>query len=68
MHLVVDDIEAAHAQLEQAGIENSGPQHFVEGTMTPGVDPGRNKYGSYVFFDDPDLNSWTVQEVPQPVR
>jgi catechol 2,3-dioxygenase-like lactoylglutathione lyase family enzyme len=38
-HLVVDDIEAAHAFLERAGVDNSGPQHFAAGTMTPGPDP-----------------------------
>ena len=30
--------------------------------MTPGVDPDRADYGSFIFFDDPDSNSWAVQE------
>lgn len=68
LHLVVEDIEAAHAHLESAAIENSGPQHFVDGAMTPGVDPQRVDYGSFIFFDDPDGNSWAVQEVRQHVR
>jgi catechol 2,3-dioxygenase-like lactoylglutathione lyase family enzyme len=62
-HLVVDDIEAAHAFLERAGVDNSGPQHFAAGTMTPGPDPDRHDYGSYIFFADPDGNTWAVQEV-----
>ncbi|KAA1423379.1 VOC family protein [Mumia zhuanghuii] len=62
-HLVVDDIEAAHAHLEEAGVANGGIQHFEEGAMTPGPDPQRQDFGSYVFFDDPDGNSWAVQEV-----
>jgi catechol 2,3-dioxygenase-like lactoylglutathione lyase family enzyme len=63
LHLVVDDIEAAHAHLEANGVENSGIQHFEGGQMRPGPDPERQRFGSYVFFDDPDGNSWAVQEV-----
>lgn len=68
LHLVVDDIDAAHAQLEAAGIASSGPQHFVDGAMTPGPDPERQDYGSFIFFEDPDGNSWAVQEVRRHVR
>lgn len=68
LHLVVDDIEAAHAQLTSAGVESSGPQHFVDGTMTPGADPERQDYGSFIFFEDPDGNSWAVQEVRRHAR
>lgn len=63
LHLVVDDIEAAHAHLAERGVENGGIQHFEEGRPTPGPDPTRQDFGSYVFFDDPDGNSWAVQEV-----
>lgn len=62
-HLVVEDIEAAHTHLEDQGIGNSGVQHFVDGVMTPGPDPHRSKYGSFIFFSDPDGNTWAVQEV-----
>ena len=62
-HLVVEDIEVAHEQLEKAGVENSGPQHFENGAMTAGPDPNREDYGSYIFFSDPDANTWAVQEV-----
>jgi catechol 2,3-dioxygenase-like lactoylglutathione lyase family enzyme len=68
MHLVVDDIEAAHAHLVKAGVENSGIQHFEDGQLTPGPDPEERPYGSYIFFDDPDGNSWAVQHVNQSVR
>ena len=67
-HLVVDDIEAAHEHLQKAGVDNSGPQHFEGGTMTAGPDPNRQDYGSYVFFSDPDGNSWAVQEVRKQAR
>lgn len=62
-HLVVEDIEAAHAELEAAGVDNSGPQHFEVGAMAPGPDPERQDYGSFIFFADPDGNTWAVQEV-----
>ena len=38
-HLVVDDIEAAHAFLDEKGVANGGPTHFIDGVPTPGVDP-----------------------------
>jgi catechol 2,3-dioxygenase-like lactoylglutathione lyase family enzyme len=66
--LVVDDIEQAHAFLEDRGVSNSGPQHFIDGQMTAGVDPNRADYGSFVFFDDPDGNTWSVQEVRHAAR
>ena len=68
VHLVVEDIEAAAVQLTEAGIKHSGPQHFVAGMMTPGPDPEHRDYGSFVFFDDPDGNSWAVQEVRRHAR
>jgi catechol 2,3-dioxygenase-like lactoylglutathione lyase family enzyme len=68
LHLIVDDIEAAQAHLKAAGVENSGVQHFEDGRMTPGPDPARGDYGSFIFFDDPDGNSWAVQEVRRHVR
>jgi catechol 2,3-dioxygenase-like lactoylglutathione lyase family enzyme len=60
--LVVGDIEAAHAHLEANGIANGGIVHFEAGGMTPGPDPARQKFGSFIFFDDPDGNTWAVQE------
>jgi catechol 2,3-dioxygenase-like lactoylglutathione lyase family enzyme len=63
LHLVVDDIDAARAHLDAAGVEHSGLQHFENGRPVPGPDPERNDYGSYIFFADPDGNQWAVQEV-----
>jgi catechol 2,3-dioxygenase-like lactoylglutathione lyase family enzyme len=67
-HLVVDDIEAALAHLEAQGIATSGVQHFEDGVMTPGPDPEDKDYASFVFFADPDGNSWAVQQIRQHVR
>jgi catechol 2,3-dioxygenase-like lactoylglutathione lyase family enzyme len=64
----VTDVEQAAAQLDTAGVSHSGPVHFVDGQMTPGLDPQRQDYGTFLFFDDPDGNTWSVQEVRTPAR
>jgi catechol 2,3-dioxygenase-like lactoylglutathione lyase family enzyme len=64
IHLCVPDIEAAHAELVGRGVEVSEIQHFENGQPTPGPDPDRRDFGSYVFFSDPDGNTWALQEVP----
>ena len=37
-------------------------------TGVSGVDPNRADYGTFIFFDDPDGNSWAIQEVKHHVR
>lgn len=64
MHLIVDDIEAAHEQLVGAGVDvGAGIQHFEDGTPVPGPDPERRDFNSFIFFADPDGNTWAVQHV-----
>ena len=64
--LVVSDIEAAYNELVSRGIDASdiwhGPPFPVEARQ-PGPDPERASYGSFVYFTDPDSNTWLVQEV-----
>ena len=64
--LTVSDIQAAHDELVGRGIGVSdiwhGPPFPVEARM-PGVDPERTSYGSFFSFNDPDSNTWLVQEV-----
>jgi catechol 2,3-dioxygenase-like lactoylglutathione lyase family enzyme len=64
--LVVTDIEAAHAELLDRSIDATdvwhGPAFPVEARQ-PGRDPERTSYGSFCSFDDPDGNTWLVQEV-----
>jgi catechol 2,3-dioxygenase-like lactoylglutathione lyase family enzyme len=64
--LVVSDIEAAHEELLERGIDVSdvwhGPAFPVEARMS-GRDPERTSYGSFCSFADPDSNTWLVQEV-----
>jgi catechol 2,3-dioxygenase-like lactoylglutathione lyase family enzyme len=62
-HLVVNDIEAARAELVERGVEVSEPFHFTAEGQQPGLDPNRGDYGTYLTFSDPDGNGWTVQEV-----
>ena len=63
MHLVVDDVEAAHAQLVGRGVEVGEPFHFGPHGQTPGVHPERASFASFLAFSDPDGNGWMVQEV-----
>lgn len=50
LQLVVDDIHAARDELAGRGVEVSDVQVFP--------------WGSFVFFSDPDGNSWSVQQLP----
>jgi predicted enzyme related to lactoylglutathione lyase len=50
MQMVVDDINAARAELVDRGIEVSDVQEFP--------------WGAFVFFSDPDGNGWAVQAIP----
>jgi catechol 2,3-dioxygenase-like lactoylglutathione lyase family enzyme len=68
LHLVVTDVEAARALLVERGVEVSEPFHFGPEGQTPGVDPARRDYGSYVSVSDPDGNGWLIQEVNHPAR
>jgi catechol 2,3-dioxygenase-like lactoylglutathione lyase family enzyme len=63
LHLVVSDIDAARAELVERGVEVSEPYHFGSEGQTPGPDPKRSDYNSYLSFSDPDGNGWLVQEV-----
>jgi catechol 2,3-dioxygenase-like lactoylglutathione lyase family enzyme len=50
MQMVVADIQAAHAELSERGVEVS--------------DVDVQPWGSFVFFSDPDGNKWAVQQLP----
>jgi len=64
--MTVSDIEAAHDELVARGIEASDVWHgppFPPEARQPGVDPERTSYGSFFSFNDPDGNTWLIQEV-----
>ena len=63
VHIVVDDIERARAELVARGAAPSQPFHFGAEGQTDGVHPERESYGTFLTFSDPDGNSWMVQEV-----
>jgi predicted enzyme related to lactoylglutathione lyase len=63
LHLVVNDIDAARAELVGRGAEVSEVYHFVDGEQAAGPDPQHQDYGSFLSFSDPDGNGWVVQEV-----
>ena len=66
LHLVVEDIEKAIAELSGNGVEVGEPFHFGAAGQTPGLDPNRADYGTFATFSDPDGNDWLLQEVRQP--
>lgn len=64
--LIVSDIEAAHQDLVARGVNASEVFHgspFNPAGRISGPDPERRSYESYVSFEDPDGNTWIVQEV-----
>ena len=50
LQLVVPDINAARAELVERGVEVGEVQEFP--------------WGLFIFFRDPDGNSWSVQAIP----
>ena len=52
LQLVVDDADAAHADLSSRGVEVGDVQEFP--------------WGRFVFFADPDGNQWAVQQIVTP--
>ncbi|MCW3056234.1 MAG: Glyoxalase/bleomycin resistance protein/dioxygenase [Solirubrobacterales bacterium] len=50
LQMVVSDVRAARDELLGRGVEVSDVQEFP--------------WGSFVFFSDPDGNSWSVQQLP----
>ena len=63
LHLVVYDIDAARDELAGRGVDVSEVFHFEAGGQTPGPDPERGNYNSFLSFSDPEGNGWLVQEV-----
>jgi catechol 2,3-dioxygenase-like lactoylglutathione lyase family enzyme len=52
LQVVVDDIEAARAELIGRGVDVSDVQTYP--------------WGAFVHFRDPDGNGWAVQAIPRP--
>lgn len=52
LQMVIDDADAAHAELKSRGVEVSDVQELP--------------WGRFVFFSDPDGNSWSLQQIVRP--
>jgi catechol 2,3-dioxygenase-like lactoylglutathione lyase family enzyme len=63
VHLVVNNLDAARAELIGRGATISDAFHFEEGTQVAGASPDHGDYESFFSFADPDGNEWMVQEV-----
>ena len=71
LQLTVSDIDAARDQLISGGADVSEVFHDSGGVFhhagtdgrVPGPAEGHADYGSYVSFDDPDGNTWMLQEI-----
>ncbi|MFL6099059.1 MAG: VOC family protein [Actinomycetales bacterium] len=71
LQLVVDDIDAARADLVEQGADVSEVFHDSTGIFhhagsnerVAGPAPEHGSYGSFLSFSDPDGNGWILQEV-----
>jgi catechol 2,3-dioxygenase-like lactoylglutathione lyase family enzyme len=69
--LAVDDMDAARSDLVARGLNVSEVFHFAAGPFNdtvknarvPGRDPEGRSYFSFASFQDPDGNSWLLQEI-----
>jgi catechol 2,3-dioxygenase-like lactoylglutathione lyase family enzyme len=63
--LVVDDVEAARVALIGRGVDVSEVFHYAagRGPRVSGPDPKGRSYFSFASFNDPDGNSWLLQEI-----
>ena len=52
LQMVVEDADAARAELAERGVEVSDVQEFP--------------WGRFVFFSDPDGNGWALQQIVRP--
>ena len=53
LQVVVEDVQAIRLALTERGVETSDVQ------VLP--------WGSFIYFSDPDGNSWSVQQIPSRV-
>jgi catechol 2,3-dioxygenase-like lactoylglutathione lyase family enzyme len=65
LQITVNDIEQAHRELRERGVDAGEIQHFLHGSPTAGPDPDRTPFNSFIFFADPDGNRWAIQEGPR---
>lgn len=62
-YLIVSNIETARKALMDAGVDVSEIFHLGPNGFVGGPDPERGTYRSLATFNDPDGNSWLLQEI-----
>jgi catechol 2,3-dioxygenase-like lactoylglutathione lyase family enzyme len=72
LYLIVSDVEVARKELVARGVEVSEVFHSLkpgaqfrpesDGRVS-GPDPGHRSYSSFATFNDPDGNTWLLQEI-----
>src|SRR5690242_941130 len=63
LHVMVTDIVAAREELIARGVDVHPVVSFnADGTSGDGPHPERADYSSFASFEDPDGNSWLLQE------
>jgi catechol 2,3-dioxygenase-like lactoylglutathione lyase family enzyme len=64
LQLVVNDVRAAHQQLVERGVDCTPVQFFDRsGGRRPAQDGDDLNNSGFIFFSDPDGNSWAVQQI-----
>ena len=65
IYLIVSDIAKARADLVSRGINVSEVFHYdgLLGPRVSGADPKHGTYASFASFEDPDGNTWLLQEI-----
>ena len=65
LFLVVTDLVAARTELVDRGVKVSEIAHRPGPGKAPiaGLHPERRSYSSFATFDDPDGNTWVLQEI-----
>ena len=65
LYLVVSDMEAARQELLGRGADVSEPFHYssLGGSRLAGPEPQGHSYATFASFNDPDGNSWLLQEI-----
>ncbi|MDN3495812.1 VOC family protein [Planococcus sp. APC 4015] len=61
LQIVVDDVDAARAELIARGVDVSAVQRVEDGEFREGRG---GDWNSFVFFTDPAGNAWVIQERP----
>jgi catechol 2,3-dioxygenase-like lactoylglutathione lyase family enzyme len=66
LEVAVNDIVATREDLISRGVEVGEVYHSAPGEEPgSGPDPERRSYSSYASFEDPDGNSWLLQEITE---